>query len=175
MVAFLRGIILFFTWLLLSISGSVILIKYLGWLVGIPACLILFIILACVSIAVQNKIPDGKISNFDIMLPLIISLFSTACFWPIRFIKAELFSSAACFMSGVFLSMAFYKLKNEMIRTSAVVVIFCTFLYEITPISLPTDLDDILAFGASTVALLFGRKNVSKILEIQDNPRKRIE
>lgn len=172
MLPFLRGIILFFTLLIVSIASSAILIKYLGWLVGISAGLILFVILAGVAIAVLNKVSSEKITNFDIVLPTIISSASTACFWPLRFIKAEVFSSATCLMSGIFLSMAFYKLKNDAIHKAAVVMIFCTFLYEITPINLPTDLDNVLSFGIGTASLLFGRKNVTKMLEFKSNLKK---
>ena len=68
-------------------------------------------------------------------------------------------------MSGVILSMAFYKLKNDMIHKASVVIIFCTFLYEISPISLPLDLDNLLSLGTSTLAYLFGKKEVEEISE----------
>ena len=165
MIIFLRGIILFFTLIIVSISSSVILIKHLGWLTGIALGVILFVILAGIAIALFNKFSTDKITNFDIILPAIISLGSAACFWPLRFLRAELFSSASCIMSGVILSMAFYKLKNDMIHKASVVIIFCTFLYEISPISLPLDLDNLLSLGTSTLAYLFGKKEVEEISE----------
>ena len=183
MIIFLRGFILLFTLICVSIASTVILIKYLGWLVGLFSSIILFFILAIILIVLFNKFSDKKITNFDLMLPLIISFISAICFLPFSFFQAEIFSSATCLISGIFMSIALYKLKNDMIHKSAVMIIFCTFLYEILPISLPTDLDNFLSVGIGTTSLLFGRKNVSKILELQnqrkelsnDSPNKYIE
>ena len=66
------------------------------------------------------------------------------------------------------MSIALCKLKNETIKKGAVFIIFCTFLYEILPISLPTDLDNLLSVSTDTVSLLFGRKHVSNVLELQN-------
>ena len=72
MIVLLRGIILFFTLLLIFIVGTIILIKYLGWLVGFATSILLFIVLAIITIIIFNKFFDEQITNFDIILPIII-------------------------------------------------------------------------------------------------------
>ena len=168
MIVFLRGIMLFASLIFIAAACTVLLIKYFGCLEGFAAGVILFCVLASATVLLFNKFSDKKITNTDIMLPTIISIISAAVCWPLTFLQAEIFSTATCVASGVLLSIALYRLRNNMICKAAVITMFCTFLYEIAPINLPGDLDNFLSLGVSVAAPIVGKKDPEKLLENED-------
>ena len=168
MIIFLRRIMLFASVIFISLPCTIILRRYLGCCTGFAAGVILFCILSCVAVVWLHDFTSEKITNTDIILPTIISIISAVIFWLLTFLQAEIFTIATCVTSGVLLSIALYRLRNNMICKAAVITMFCTFLYEIAPINLPGDLDNILSLGVSVAAPIVGKKDPENLLENQD-------
>jgi hypothetical protein len=106
------------------------------------------------------------LTSIDCFLPVVISLISGVVFLPIGIVAGNLFSPATCIFSGILLTMGLLAYKTGTIQSASWLILpFLTFLYEILPIDLPTDLDNILGLSATTtievIAFFKGRRSLS--------------
>jgi hypothetical protein len=90
-----------------------------------------------------------KLTAIDVALPVVISLISAIIFAPVGLFAGNFFSPITCILAGLMLSveLGFYKAK----KIYAVYLILPTicFIYEILPIDLPTDIDNIIGLCAN--------------------------
>ena len=89
--------------------------------------------------------------NLDCLMQFCISIVCGIAFAPISIFAGSLFSFATCIYSGVLLSLVLFLYMNGHIGWGYLVLPFLTFAYEILPIELPTDLDNILALSGTSV------------------------
>ena len=119
----------------------------LGVLSGISTLPILFWMIA-------KMINRGNIglTMIDCLIPVIISLLCGIAFLPISLVAGNLFSPATCIFSGLLLSMGLWAYKSGKIQSPGWLALpFLTFFYEILPIDLPSDLDNLIGLSATTV------------------------
>jgi len=154
-VGFLRGAIIFFTTIAFSL-GIVILMGirtgmekgfWAGAIDGILAGGLFFIVGLVIAIYMANT--AKKMTVTDCVLPIIISIISAVVFFPVSFLFAEFFSWLTCIGAGFFLSWAMFMYKNKEVGGWTLVIPFIVFVYEILPVSLPTDIDNFIALGGS--------------------------
>ena len=92
----------------------------------------------------------------DCVLPIVISLIAAFMFSPIALISGNLFSIGTCIFSGVLLSVGLVLYKLDKLQGTFLILPMLTFAYELLPIDLPTDLDNILGLSVSTLNLVTG-------------------
>lgn len=136
--------------------------KHCGWALGILAGILSFVVFSRVLKCLIERDNRG-LTVADCFMPLIISAVCGIVFMPIALVSLNLFSVATCIYSGVLLSVALLCYRSGRIESPWwLVPLFLTFIYEILPIDLPTDLDNLLGVGVSTVidvlAIASGRK-----------------
>jgi hypothetical protein len=90
-----------------------------------------------------------RVTLLDCVLPLAISVMAGVVFAPVSLFAGNLFSIGTCIGSGVFLSLSLFLHKGNQISGWYVVFPAVTFCYEILPIDLPTDIDNVIALGGS--------------------------
>ncbi len=134
-----------------------------GILIGVAS---LFITANAISAFISKQ--TKSLTAVDCLLPTFISIVCGVLFAPIALFAANLFSFATCIFSGVILTVALFAYRSGRIESAGWLVMpFLTFAYEILPIDLPTDLDNFLGLGVSTVvdvvALSNGQKSFKKI------------
>ena len=117
-----------------------------GILGGVVAC----VVFASIMSYLISKATKG-LSVMDCLMPFCISIACGISFAPISIFAGSLFSFATCIYSGVLLSLVLFLYMNGHIGWGYLVLPFLTFAYEILPIELPTDLDNILALSGTTV------------------------
>ena len=86
----------------------------------------------------------------DCLIPFLVSLVSGVIFAPVSLFSASVFSIATCIYSGVLLSATLFLYKAQKVSAGYLVFPFLVFMYEILPIELPTDIDNILALSGNT-------------------------
>ena len=127
----------------------------LGWCLGILSGIAAFLLSSYGLKCLINRTVTG-LSISDCLLPIIVSLVCAVVFLPAKWISANLFGSAECIISGVILSIMLLAYRGgRIVNPWWLVPSFLTFFYEILPINLPTDMDDILALSASGILSLF--------------------
>ena len=117
-----------------------------GILGGVVACVAFSSIMSYLI----SKATKG-LSVMDCLMPFCISIVCGIAFAPISIFAGSLFSFATCIYSGVLLSLVLFLYMNGHIGWGYLVLPFLTFAYEILPIELPTDLDNILALSGTSV------------------------
>lgn len=117
-----------------------------GILGGVVAC----VVFASIMSYLISKATKG-LSVMDCLMPFCISIVCGIAFAPISIFAGSLFSFATCIYSGVLLSLVLFLYMNGHVGWGYLVLPFLTFAYEILPIELPTDLDNILALSGTTV------------------------
>jgi hypothetical protein len=75
----------------------------------------------------------------------------------VQLFAGSVFSAATCIFSGVLLSVGMLLYKKGRMAGWALILPSLTFVYEMLPIELPTDLDNIFALGGSCFTMWWGR------------------
>lgn len=112
----------------------------------------------------------------DCLLPLLISIVCGVVFAPIALFSASVFSFATCIYSGLLLSLTLFSYKYRSLDDKYLIMPICVFVYEILPIELPTDLDNIFALGGNTINYYFVLTNAGvKPKSIKQNNPKELD
>lgn len=151
----LRGVVLSLGALFLSIMIGIASGQSVGTLWGIIIGTVTLIVFIVVISFVVNR--SKKLTIVDCVLPFIISVIAAVAFAPVALFSGNLFSIATCIFSGVLMSVGLILFKLGKIHGAFLVLPMLTFIYEILPIDLPSDLDNILAFSVTTINLVVGR------------------
>ncbi|MBO5905304.1 MAG: hypothetical protein J6Q84_02665 [Kiritimatiellae bacterium] len=152
-----------------SIVGGIAIGQYSGVWTGIFSGMILLVASFWGLSKLINKNCTG-LSITDCFLPTIISIFSGIVFFPVSLFSGNLFSPATCIISGVLLTVALFGYRSGKIDSAGWLVLpFLTFIYEILPIDLPTDLDNLLGLGATTVIDVVALCKSSQSEPLQNN------
>ena len=124
--------------------------KRMGWCLGILAFVGAFWISSVGLRALINRYTSG-LTVQDCLIPSILSILCSIVFLPMKLISANFFGPAECIFSGIVLSVCLFGYRAGRIKNPYWLTLpFLTFFYEILPINLPTDLDDLLALTANT-------------------------
>lgn len=150
----LRGVLLFPTGLILSILIGIASGQSIGTLWGVIIGILVFIICVVIVIYMMNR--SKNLETFDCVLPAIISIIAAFVFSPVAIFSGNIFSIGTCIFSGVLLSVGLFLYKSDKIHGAFLLVPMLTFLYEILPIDLPTDLDNIIGLSANTLDMATG-------------------
>jgi hypothetical protein len=153
-VGCLRGVILFPVGLLLSILIGIASGQSFGILRGIIIVIVIFIICNAIILFIINK--SKTLTIVDCVLPFIISIIAAFIFAPTALFAGNLLSIGTCIFSGVLLSLGLILYKLDKINGAFLILPMLTFIYEILPIDLPSDLDNIIALGVNTLDLVTG-------------------
>ena len=152
-----------------SIVGGIAIGQYSGVWIGIFSGMVLLVASFWGLIKLINKSCTG-LSIMDCFLPMIISIFSGIVFFPVSLFSGNLFSPATCIISGVLLTVALFGYRSGKIDSAGWLVLpFLTFIYEILPIDLPTDLDNLLGLGTATVADVIALCKTPQFSRLPDN------
>ena len=150
----LRSMILFPVGIVLSVLLGMASGQSLGVLWGIIIGIVAFLINIAIVVFVLNK--SKTLTIVDCALPFVISILAAFTFAPLALFEGSFFSIGTCIFSGVFLSVGLILYKQNRIRGIYLILPMLTFIYEILPIDLPTDLDNEIALGANTLDLVVG-------------------
>lgn len=134
---------------IIAICSGIIIGKEYGTAVGILGgivCSSIFFKFYHRFIATQIK----GLTVLDCLIPFFVSLVSGVIFAPVSLFSASVFSIATCIYSGVLLSATLFLYKAQKVSVGYLVFPFLVFMYEILPIELPTDIDNILALSGNT-------------------------
>ena len=124
--------------------------KRMGWCLGILSFVGAFWLSSVGLRALINRYTSG-LTIQDCLIPSILSILCSIVFLPMKLISANFFGPAECIFSGILLSVCLFGYRAGRIKNPYWLTLpFLTFFYEILPINLPTDLDDMLALTAST-------------------------
>ena len=147
----IRGCSLFFIIPVLSLASGIIVGQRYGVLLGIVAGLLMIGFSYWAGGRLIDRSKSG-LTSLDCFLPLGISLVSGIVFSPVGLFAGNLFSPATCIFSGILLTLGLWAYKTGRIPSGGWLVLpFLTFLYEILPVDLPSDLDNVLGLSAATV------------------------
>ena len=150
----LRGVLLFPVGLILSILIGIASGQSIGALWGVIIGILVCIIFVVVIVMIINR--SQTLTVFDCLLPTIISFIAAFAFSPVTLFSGNIFSIGTCIFSGVLLSVGLFLYKSDKIQGAYLILPTLAFLYEILPIDLPTDLDNILALSVNTLDLATG-------------------
>ena len=112
-----------------------------------------FIAALCGAVALGTSENRGTVTALDCVLPIIISIFCGIIFAPVHLFAANFFSSVTCIGSGLLFSLALIMFRSNRLDETPLWIVGMVFLYEILPINLPTDLDDVLCLGGQATTL----------------------
>jgi len=98
----------------------------------------------------------GKLTVMDCITPTILSIIAGILFAPIKLFAASIFSPFTCIGGGILFSAALMLYKNGRMKGWALILPALTFVYELLPIELPTDLDNFLALGGASASMWIG-------------------
>lgn len=118
----------------------------LGILAGIGA----IVVVGSLARLLISKTTKG-LSLMDCFIPTIMSLCSGILFAPIALFSGSLFSAATCIVSGILFSITLVLYRSGKIGTGYLILPGLTFVYEMLPIELPLDLDNLIGLGVSSV------------------------
>lgn len=149
MVGCLRGTIAACVSIMLTLFGGISVGIKAGWFAGMMSAVVLFLVLIGVSIYLMNT--AKQLTVLDCILPLPIGAISAVLFTPVGFMSASLFSAATCLGASFFLTMMLFLYRAKKIHGGFLILPFLVFLYEILPVELPTDLDNLLCLGGNGV------------------------
>lgn len=109
-----------------------------------------------------------ELTYVDCLIPLIVSIISGVVFFPISLFTASLFSTATCILAGALTSLTLFIYKTRELHPIFLVIPFLVFIYEILPIELPSDLDNILALSGNTInqfaVFAFAKKRIEGVI-----------
>ncbi len=118
-----------------------------GILGGIASLFIVGKILASL-IDVSTK----ELTIIDCLMPSIVATICGIIFFPISLFSGSLFSIGTCIFAGILFTLSLFMYRTGKIGSGYLILPCLTFLYEILPIELPTDLDNFLSLGGSFVS-----------------------
>lgn len=153
-VGCLRGVLIFLLGLFVSIMIGIASGQSIGVLWGIVIGTVAFIICVTIVAVIINR--SKTLTIVDCGLPFLISVFAAFAFAPIAIFSGNIISIGTCIFSGVLLSIGLILYRLDKIQGALLVLPMLTFIYEILPIDLPSDLDNILALSTSTLELVVG-------------------
>jgi hypothetical protein len=146
---------------ILAVCSGVCISAVAGILVGIFGGIISGFVLAVIMNIAINKTATG-LTVADCFIPLVLSIVFGCLFLPISFISASIFFAITCIHSGVLMTLTLFAYKSKKIGSGLLVMPLCVWMYELLPLELPSDLDNILALSGNTinyfVVLTTGRK-----------------
>lgn len=149
MAGCLRGAIGFSASVMIAVtSGIGIGINY-GTGTGILAGLVILLALVAVSVHLMNNAKN--ITVLDCILPIPIGAVSAFLFAPISLAEASVFSALTCMGASLLLTIMLFLYKSKRIYVGWLVIPFIVFIYELLPIELPTDLDNLLCMGGDGI------------------------
>lgn len=154
-VGLLRGAIAFCASIVIAMSSGIVLAMKYGTGKGILAGAGILIALISVSIYLMNN--AKKLTLADCILPLIIGAMSAFLFFPISMAGMSIFSVGTCMGASLLLTIMLFMYKSGRIKAGWLVIPFLTFLYELLPVELPTDIDNILCLSGSAVNLIMAK------------------
>ena len=121
-----------------------------------------FIAALCGAVAIGTSEKRGTVTALDCILPIVISIFCGIIFAPVHLFEADFFSPVTCIGSGLLFSLALIMFRSNRLDETPLWIIGMGFLYEILPINLPTDLDDVLCLGGQAT-LLFLKASIKGV------------
>lgn len=158
----IRGCSMFLLTPVVGIAAGVFVGQHYGCALGVLAGVVMLVV-AIRLLRVMIEKDNRGLTVADCFMPLIISVICGVVFMPIALFTLNLFSAATCIFSGVLLSVGLLAYRSGRIQSAWwLVPQFLTFAYEILPIDLPTDLDNVLALGGSTLAEVLALVNGQK-------------
>lgn len=165
-VGCLRGTIAGSASLMCSIAGGIGIGIQSGIGLGILTGMGLFFVLMGFSVYLMNNAKNLTVT--DCILPIPIGVMSAFLFAPVSLFAGSIFSAATCLGASLLLSIMLLMYRAKKIHGGMLVIPFLVFIYELLPIELPTDLDNLLCLGGSGVnfiASLVFRPDNPKLLE----------
>lgn len=133
---------------MLSVTGAIALWVKFGFVTGLCGGVVLFILCASGIIYLSENVK--QLTLLDCLLPIPAGLISATLFTPWALaLNGSFFSAVTCMGAAIFLSMALLLYRAKKIGIGWVIVPFLVFMYELLPVEFPTDLDNILSFGAN--------------------------
>lgn len=159
LVGILRGCLILVLSPLFSIALGIVIGKIHGVWYGVLGGLGMLSLFGLISVKVMNA--GGRLTTADCIIPLILSVISGIIFAPVHLISASVFSTATCIGSGILLMAAMFLYKSGRMNKWGLIIPACTFIYELLPIELPTDLDNFLALGGAGVSMWLGRLKIA--------------
>lgn len=115
------------------------------------------------------QMSKSGLSLVDCFIPLIFSIVFGVIFMSIQLFAGSFFSAATCIFSGALMTVGLICYRCGRIGNPWYLLpIALTYFYELLPIELPTDLDNILSLGGSTVAYIYGLKSGHLVKSIAD-------
>lgn len=150
----LRSVVLFPVGTILSVLVGLALGQSVGTLWGIVIGIVVFLLLTGFVVFIVNR--SSTLTIVDCVLPFVISIVAAFAFAPFALLTADVFSIPTCIFSGVLLSVGLILYRAGKLPGAYLVIPMLTFVYEILPISLPSDLDDFIALGADTANMIVG-------------------
>jgi hypothetical protein len=152
----IRGCSSFFFIPVFSLSLGIVISQYYGiWLGVISGFIMLIVSMWCAGKLIDRS--QARLTVIDCFLPMVISLLSGVVFFPLSLVSGNLFSPATCIVSGVLLTLGLFGYREGKIDSAGWLVFpFLTFVYEILPVDLPTDIDNLLGLGTTTVIEVAG-------------------
>ena len=154
---------------ILAVCSGVCISAVAGILVGIFGGIISGFVLAIIMNVVINKAAKG-LTVADCFIPLGLSIVFGFAFMPISFLSASVFSVATCIYSGILMTLTLFAYKSKKIGAGLLVMPFCVWMYELLPLELPSDMDNILALSGNTLNYFVVLSSCRKAL-----PDKRVE
>lgn len=149
MAGCLRGTIGFSASIMIAVtSGIGIGINY-GTGTGILSGLVILLALIAVSVHLMNTAKN--LTVLDCILPIPIGAVSAFLFAPISLAGGSIFSALTCMGASLLLTIMLFLYKSKRIYAGWLVIPFLVFIYELLPIELPTDLDNLLCLGGNGV------------------------
>jgi hypothetical protein len=155
MVGALRGCLVMVLSPVFSIVLGIAIGKEHGFWYGCLGGLVVLVLSGMIAAKLANS--GGKLTVADCIIPTILSIISGIVFAPVQLFAGSVFSAATCIFSGVLLSAGMLLYKKWRMAGWALILPSLTFVYEMLPIELPTDLDNIFALGGSCFTMWWGR------------------
>lgn len=157
------GLMRFISLTIVSLIGTITSVAFFwseyGFFKGIFFGFLMGLLFISISVFVGARAGNSRndITGVDLALPLFVSIVSATLFFPAGLLFANLFSVFTCIGSGILLSGALLAYKARHLHGAALALPYMTFFYEILPIDIPSDFDNILCFGGSATSLILGK------------------
>ena len=119
---------------------------------GILTGMGLFLVLMGISVYLMNNAKHLTVT--DCILPIPLGAISALLFAPVSLFSGSIFSAATCLGASLLLSIMLLMYRAKKIRGCMLVIPFVVFIYELLPIELPSDIDNILCLGGSGVSFI---------------------
>lgn len=165
MVGLLRGCLVMVLSPLLSIVFGMAIGNEYGFWNGCLGGLVVLVLSGMIAAKLANS--GGKLTVADCIIPTGLAIISGVVFAPVQLFAGSIFSAATCIFSGILLSLGMLLYRAGRLEGWALILPSLTFIYEILPIELPTDLDNIFALGGSCFTIYLGK--IKMIAGVKDD------